>query len=514
MELLKHISEGSLKDWLKIGQGGFGMIYRARHTEWNFDVAVKKLRGDVSRGLEELLSEAKKMAVASPSPYVITLYGIVKETDMCRGIVMEYMENGCLDKLISCYKPIPWALKFRIIHQVALGMNWLHSLCPPLLHLDLKPKNVLLNPEMNVKITDFGLSRFIRTTSTRGSELEEDGGTPEYMPPEAFQANYRPSPSTDIYSFAILTTVVLTEEEPYRITNSTLIRQRVCEGDRPCLRSLEEEYSVACLKEAIRLTHCCWQPNPSKRPSFTECCNSWEIFCLAHKNKILDSVRQVQDNMNKSTTDSPSIRNTTMTASTDMSEAIRKFQTLHFTEAMPPAQMAEPENYRPVMTREDKTEYQTQPQGYSHQHSSRFPLWGMAPEQKFHRAFVRPVYYPHYPIYPRGSYGPSYFNPPYPNHGSNIIIQNTNGVQIGDNNIMVSENSGASRGASFRCTSCTNESPQQERPGHVSYQQTNIRRDFSKPFPPHTTITKPVQAQDQLDIQKKSQENPNTKSGH
>ncbi|XP_041421441.1 receptor-interacting serine/threonine-protein kinase 3 isoform X2 [Xenopus laevis] len=421
MEFLKHISEESLKDWFRIGQGGFGMIYRARHTEWNFDVAVKKLKGDVSWGLAELLSEAKKMAIASPSPYVITMYGIVKEIDkgnMCRGIVMEYMENGCLDTLISCYRPIPWALKFRIIHQVALGMNWLHSLHPPLLHLDLKAKNVLLTTEMHVKITDFGLSKFIRGTSTCGSELEYDGGTAEYMPPEAFQANYKPSTSTDIYSFAILTTVVLTEEEPYPISNSTLIRQRVCQGDRPCLLSLEKEHSVPCLTEAIEFTKCCWQHIPSKRPSFTECCNNWEKFYLAHKNKIIDSVRQVQDNMMKSTTDSPSVQNTTLTTSTDMSEAIRKFKTMHFTEEMPPAQMAQPRNNRPVMTREHQTQHQTQFQNYSHPHSSKFPTRGTATEQKCHPSFPGPVYHPRYPFYPGGYYVTPYFNPPYYNPGS------------------------------------------------------------------------------------------------
>ncbi|KAG8455532.1 hypothetical protein GDO86_001649, partial [Hymenochirus boettgeri] len=333
MDTLKLIPEGSLQDWQKIGQGGFGILFRARHTRWNFDVAVKKLTGDVSCELKELLSEAHKMDKASSSPFVITLFGILKEDsgEKFKGIVMEYMENRCLATLIYCIRPIPWALKFRIIHQVALGMNWLHSLVPPLLHLDLKPQNVLLTNNMEVKITDFGLSQFIHS----GLGSDENGGTVEYMPPEAFAKDYRPSKFTDVYSFAVLTAVVLKGEDPYPDVPSVLLRYRVRQGDRPDFKSLDSEQLVKSLKEAIQFTKCCWQQNFTERPSFDECCKQWEKLYLPHKEQIVDAVRQVQDKMVRG---SSKTTNTVTASSINMTEAIEKFQTLHFTEQMPAMQ--------------------------------------------------------------------------------------------------------------------------------------------------------------------------------
>ena len=67
------------------------------------------------------------------------------------GLVMEYMETGSLEKLLAS-EPLPWDLRFRIIHETAVGMNFLHCMAPPLLHLDLKPANILLDAHYHVKV--------------------------------------------------------------------------------------------------------------------------------------------------------------------------------------------------------------------------------------------------------------------------------------------------------------------------------------------------------------------------
>lgn len=69
------------------------------------------------------------------------------------GLVMEFMERGSLAGLQDALGgPPPWPLCFRLAHQVALGMNFLHCMSPPLLHLDLKPSNVLLDSDLNAKV--------------------------------------------------------------------------------------------------------------------------------------------------------------------------------------------------------------------------------------------------------------------------------------------------------------------------------------------------------------------------
>ena len=95
----------------------------------------------------ELLEEAKKMEMAK-FRYILPVYGICREP---AGLVMEYMETGSLEKLLAS-EPLPWDLRFRIVHETAVGMNFLHCMSPPLLHLDLKPANILLDAHYHVKV--------------------------------------------------------------------------------------------------------------------------------------------------------------------------------------------------------------------------------------------------------------------------------------------------------------------------------------------------------------------------
>lgn len=80
--------------------------------------------------------------------YILPVYGICEDP---QGLVMEYMETGSLETLLAT-EPLPWELRFRIIHETAVGMNFLHCMNPPLLHLDLKPANILLDAHYHVKV--------------------------------------------------------------------------------------------------------------------------------------------------------------------------------------------------------------------------------------------------------------------------------------------------------------------------------------------------------------------------
>lgn len=104
------------------------------------------------RERSELLEEAKKMEAAK-FRYILPVYGICGDP---QGLVMEYMETGSLESLLAT-EPLPWELRFRIIHETAVGMNFLHCMKPPLLHLDLKPANILLDAHYHVKVEPFAL---------------------------------------------------------------------------------------------------------------------------------------------------------------------------------------------------------------------------------------------------------------------------------------------------------------------------------------------------------------------
>ncbi|XP_065421467.1 receptor-interacting serine/threonine-protein kinase 3 [Chrysemys picta bellii] len=308
VEFRERIPRECLEEMQFIASGGFGTIYRAQHRDWRIPIAVKKLSRDTC-SREELLAEARAMDKAR-FIYILRLFGLYEEEEEGwdsgprLGIVMEYMENGSLADLLERVQPVPWPMRFRLLHQVALGMNYLHGLHPPLLHLDLKPSNVLLNLELHVRLADFGLSKFKRVTTKQGADRSGDeddyGGTLEYMPPESLvDINYKPTPATDIYSYAILTWSVLSGEQPYPNLHpkcmSSLLRMHIPRGQRPDMKELEEVTGVEGLEDMKELMKRCWHNDSWERPTFKDCSNKTEKIFSCHKSQIVPAVRQVQD---------------------------------------------------------------------------------------------------------------------------------------------------------------------------------------------------------------------------
>ncbi|XP_071385656.1 receptor-interacting serine/threonine-protein kinase 3 isoform X1 [Centroberyx affinis] len=292
------IGDSSLQSWEVIGSGGFGQIYKARHCQWACDVAVKLLHYDDGSS-SSLLREVDLMRQGS-SPFILQVLGVFQgrlpSSGMSSqlGLVMEFMERGSLASLQDSLRgPPPWPLAFRLAHQVALGINFLHSLSPPLLHLDLKPNNVLLDYSLNAKLTDFGLARYYHSV-TRQSKKDstDEAGTISYMPPEAFKISYRPTRASDIYSYGILLWSIVTGKQPYAHAISSIVRLRIPQGDRPSLAEINHGQAAG-LRILVELMERCWVPVPTQRPSSLDCTAKTEDLFKMHKHAINNAVHQV-----------------------------------------------------------------------------------------------------------------------------------------------------------------------------------------------------------------------------
>ncbi|KAJ3589654.1 hypothetical protein NHX12_010497 [Muraenolepis orangiensis] len=277
MGLLRTFDSPEFGSWEKIGSGGFGQVYKVRHVQWKTWLAIKCppcLHMD-EKERAELLEEAKKMEAAK-FRYVLPVYGICEDP---QGLVMEYMETGSLETLLAA-EPLPWELRFRIIHETAVGMNFLHCMNPPLLHLDLKPANILLDAHYHVKISDFGLARW--NGLSRADDLSRDGfcGTIAYLPPERIIEKDRVSDTKhDVYSFSIVIWGVLTQKKPYQGENNILqIMVKVVKGVRPDLGSVPRSHPPAC-SGFLGLMQRCWATSPGARPSFHEITTEAEDLC-------------------------------------------------------------------------------------------------------------------------------------------------------------------------------------------------------------------------------------------
>uniref|UniRef100_A0A8D2PH32 non-specific serine/threonine protein kinase n=1 Tax=Zosterops lateralis melanops TaxID=1220523 RepID=A0A8D2PH32_ZOSLA len=296
MGLLKTFEESEFSSWEKIGSGGFGQVYKVRHLHWKTWLAIKcspSLHVDEKERME-LLEEARKMEMAK-FRYILPVYGICKEPV---GLVMEYMETGSLEKLLAS-EPLPWELRFRIIHETAVGMNFLHCMSPPLLHLDLKPANILLDAHYHVKISDFGLAKCNGLSHSHDISMDGLCGTIAYLPPERIKEKNRCFDTKhDVYSFSIVVWGVLTQKKPYAEENNILhIMVKVVKGHRPELPAVSKSRPHSC-NNLIKLMQKCWQDDPGERPTFQEITSETEALCEKPEDETKEMITQDLDTKN------------------------------------------------------------------------------------------------------------------------------------------------------------------------------------------------------------------------
>ncbi|XP_053330374.1 receptor-interacting serine/threonine-protein kinase 3-like [Spea bombifrons] len=292
---------GDLESLDVIGSGGFGVVYKGWSRTLNTVIALKMIQGsDLKLLLKEIEKEGLVMQKAS-NPHVLRLLAVYEKKEgtlLQHGLVMEYMPHGSLRSLYQNNPEVPWALRFRILNQVVLGMNYLHNLDPPIIHRDLKPGNILLNKYLDVQITDFGLSKVLGATTTTQPSM---AGTLAYMPPEAFShIHYKPTKAYDVYSFGILMWSVFSGEEPYLGVHPLLIQRFVSEGQRPDESILEEWNEVKMLPEARTLMKSCWSPKAEDRPSFHYCSEPTGNMAKGYEGEIDKDVQKVLEHLKES----------------------------------------------------------------------------------------------------------------------------------------------------------------------------------------------------------------------
>ncbi|CAO2198695.1 unnamed protein product [Urochloa humidicola] len=187
----------------KLGQGGYGSVYKGVLLPGNVNVAVKMLGNSNCNG-EEFISEVATIGRIH-HVNVVRLVGFCSE-EMRRALLYEYMPNGSLDKYIfSLEKRFSWDKLNEIALGIARGINYLHQGCDmQILHFDIKPHNILLDNNFVPKVADFGLAKlFPRDTSF--VPVSAMRGTIGYIAPEMVSRSFGViSSKSDVYSFGML----------------------------------------------------------------------------------------------------------------------------------------------------------------------------------------------------------------------------------------------------------------------------------------------------------------------
>jgi tRNA A-37 threonylcarbamoyl transferase component Bud32 len=196
----------------ELGRGGMGVVYKARDTRLERDVAIKVLRTTSAEEAARLEQEARAAATLN-HPGIVTVYDFQAGFDGYF-ITMEYVPGDALDQLLQTHPDRVHAHLREILVRLADAIAYAHR--NHVIHRDLKPGNILLSPLQEVKILDFGIAA--RLDSAHDSSSPTVCGTPYYMAPEQIRGE-SPTPATDVYSFGATAFHLATGEPPFRKGN-------------------------------------------------------------------------------------------------------------------------------------------------------------------------------------------------------------------------------------------------------------------------------------------------------
>ncbi|XP_034702110.1 probable LRR receptor-like serine/threonine-protein kinase At1g07650 isoform X2 [Vitis riparia] len=263
----------------KLGEGGFGAVFKGTLSDGTV-IAVKQLSSKSKQGNREFVNEVG-MISALQHPNLVKLYGCCIEGNQL-SLVYEYMENNCLSRALfgrdATYKlKLNWSTRQNICVGIARGLAYLHEESTlKIVHRDIKTSNVLLDKDMNAKISDFGLAKLDEDDNTHIST--RIAGTIGYMAPEYAMRGYL-TDKADVYSFGVVALEIVSgksntnyrpkEEFVYLLDWAYVLQERggLLELVDPDLGS---EYSSEQAMVMLNVALLCTNASPTLRPTMSQ----------------------------------------------------------------------------------------------------------------------------------------------------------------------------------------------------------------------------------------------------
>ncbi|KAL2331508.1 hypothetical protein Fmac_019089 [Flemingia macrophylla] len=258
----------------KLGQGGFGSVYKGTLNDGR-EIAVKRLSENSRQGLQEFKNEVMHIAKLQHRNLVRLLGCCIQAGE--RLLVYEFMPNKSLDSFIFDEKKsmlLDWPRRLVIINGIARGLLYLHQDSRHrIVHRDLKAGNVLLDSELNPKISDFGLARSFGGNET-GANTNHVVGTYGYMPPEyIFEGAY--STKLDVFSFGVLILEIVCGKRNrgfYHEDNLLGHAWRLFTEGKCCEivdATIKDSLNLSAALRAIHVGLLCVQLSPDDRPNMS-----------------------------------------------------------------------------------------------------------------------------------------------------------------------------------------------------------------------------------------------------
>ncbi|KAH6822093.1 hypothetical protein C2S53_000643 [Perilla frutescens var. hirtella] len=294
MEELEKATDNFNKSRL-LGQGGQGRVYKGMLYDGNI-VAIKKSKLVNKDLLEQFINEVVILSQINHKN-VVKLLGCCLETEVPM-LVYEFLPNGTLSNLIhdpNIEFRVSWNMRLKMAADIAGALMYLHSASDrPIYHRDIKSSNILLDEKYAVKISDFGISRFVEEDQTHLTTKVK--GTFGYFDPEYFQS-HQFTEKSDVYSFGVVLLELLSGQRPVcseRLDEDRSLVTRflvsVEENNLDSIldsRVLEEGVKKEMITVAL-LAHRCLNLNGKMRPTMREVATNLESLRMSQMPITID----------------------------------------------------------------------------------------------------------------------------------------------------------------------------------------------------------------------------------
>ncbi|PIN12986.1 Serine/threonine protein kinase [Handroanthus impetiginosus] len=276
-----------------LGSGGFGEVFKGILDD-GIAIAVKRAKPGNAKGTAQVLNEVRILCQVNHRN-LVRLLGCCVDLDQPL-LVYEYVPNGTLfDHLhkseIRNRTPLRWLRRLLIAHQTAGGLAYLHSSAvPPIYHRDVKTSNILLDENLDAKVSDFGLSRLVGLSERDCTYIHTSAqGTLGYLDPE-YYLNLQLTDRSDVYSFGVVLLELLTSKKAIDFNreeenvNLVVYMKRIFDEERlmnvidPVIKDGASEVELETMKAIGDLAAACLDERRQNRPSMKEVAD--EIECV------------------------------------------------------------------------------------------------------------------------------------------------------------------------------------------------------------------------------------------
>lgn len=195
-----------------LGKGGMAVVYRGRDRMLERDVAIKVLKADYVKdpAFRERFRQEAKAAANLAHPNIVTVHDFGYHQKRLY-IVMEYVPGKDLNTIIQEKGRLSIRDGIDLAIKAAKGIGYAHR--AGLVHCDVKPHNLLVTPDLQLKVTDFGIARALASIMP-GESSEIVWGSPQYFSPEQASGE-APSPASDVYSLGVVMYLMFTGQLPF-----------------------------------------------------------------------------------------------------------------------------------------------------------------------------------------------------------------------------------------------------------------------------------------------------------